>query len=306
MSQAGVLNTSSSGGSGIETIQLDSGTISGSTVTVNTTNVAGGTVVFLADTSNFAELDFTDQNNNTCLGKFAGSSFISGTSNTSLGSQSLNGLSSGSSNCAVGYASLTPIQTGSNNSAIGFESGGVAPFDGSNNVFIGSLTGNAYNSTEASNILINNQGVQGENNVIRIGTAGVGLGQQNSCFIAGISGVTVVNSATVLIDTVTGQLGTVASSIRYKENIESMDDESSSILDLRPVVFNYKKDKAKTKHYGLIAEEVEKVSPELVVYNLEGLPETVKYHDLSILLLNEMQKLKKEIVELKKIIQSDK
>ena len=96
-----------------------------------------------------------------------------------------------------------------------------------------------------------------------------------------------------------GELGTVVSSIKYKENIEDF-KENISILNLRPVEFNYKKDKEKQKQYGLIAEEVHHNFPYLCLYNEKNEPESVKYHELPIFLLNEIKKLKLEIENLKK------
>lgn len=103
-----------------------------------------------------------------------------------------------------------------------------------------------------------------------------------------------ITGVPVVIDA-TGLMGTIVSSLRYKENIEDMEDDSSSVLELRPVTFNYKSDALKSKCYGLIAEEVADVLPDLVVYTKEGDCHTVKYQDLPILLLNELQKALKRI-----------
>jgi hypothetical protein len=113
----------------------------------------------------------------------------------------------------------------------------------------------------------------------------------------GVSGVPVVVDST-------GLLGTVVSSIRYKENVEDLKDASSPLLYLRPVMFNYKSRPGEFKQPGLIAEEVESVMPNLVVYNKEGLVETVKYHDLPVLLLNELQKALKRIEALEEKLAS--
>ncbi len=124
--------------------------------------------------------------------------------------------------------------------------------------------------------------------------------------IKGISGVmTGINNAVpVLIDSA-GQLGTINSSRRYKEDIDNMARASDNLLSLRPVIFRYKKaieDGDIPIQYGLIAEEVAKVFPALVVYNEHGEPETVKYHLLATLLLNELQKLRSEIQTLQQVI----
>jgi len=141
-------------------------------------------------------------------------------------------------------------------------------------------------TTGSDNIAIGNNGDGNESGTIRIGDA-----DQTRTFIAGITGVT--DGVSVLIDSA-GQLGTVSSSRRYKEDIEEMAGASDGLLSLRPVTFRYKKafvDDDKPIQYGLIAEEVAEIFPDLVVYNEDGEPETVKYHLLATLLLNEFQKL---------------
>ncbi len=120
-------------------------------------------------------------------------------------------------------------------------------------------------------------------------------GTQTKTVIAGIRGITtgVANGIPVLIDS-TGQLGTVSSSRRYKEDIEDMAGASGRLLSLRPVTFRYRQafaDGSKPIQYGLVAEEVAEVFPDLVVYNEDGEPETVKYHVLATMLLNELQAL---------------
>ena len=147
-----------------------------------------------------------------------------------------------------------------------------------------------YTGAESNNIMINNFGVVGESNVCRIGAAtGSGMQQLTQTFIAGIRGTTTVNNdaVAVLVDSA-GQLGTVSSSLRYKENVRDMEDLSESIFALRPVIFNYKDRDAEDTSIGLIAEEVAEVLPSLVVYDKMGKPDTVKYQDLPVLLLNEL------------------
>jgi hypothetical protein len=114
---------------------------------------------------------------------------------------------------------------------------------------------------------------------------------QTRAFIAGIRGATTGNAdaVAVLIDSA-GQLGTISSSIRVKHDVEDMGNASDSLLDLRPVTFIYNGDASETIQYGLIAEEVAKVFPSIVVSDEDGQPETVQYHVLSILLLNELKK----------------
>lgn len=189
-------------------------------------------------------------------------------------------INSGGNNCALGYATLNNLTTGSYNCAIGGSSG------------------TNYTSSESSNILINNSGTVSESNVCRIGAGtGTSFQQLNATYISGIQGITVTGSA-VLVSS-SDQLGIAVSSARFKENIADMNDYSSPVLKLRPTTFNYTVGEDHSLQGGLIAEEVAEVMPSLVVYDKEGLPQTVKYHDLPVLLLNELQKLNKRIEELK-------
>jgi trimeric autotransporter adhesin len=306
--------------SGIATIDGDSGSATGSTVTFNANSNSGQTVRFVASGAT-VDFEVTDINSNTLFGLQAGHSGVSGTSNTGFGNGALNKITSGSNNTSVGFDTLFDCTTGFDNVAIGSTALEIL-VDGSENVSVGegSLTGitsgtnniavgfqagvNYATGTESSNILIGNLGTNGESNVIRIGTQGASAGEQNECFIAGITGVTVSNNAAVLIDTTTGQLGTVISSRRYKENIEDMDAISNNIMNLRPVTFTLKNDPTKERKFGLIAEEVDATFPGLVTYNSAGDPETVRYHDLPALLLNELQKQHNVIAMLQGRIQA--
>lgn len=268
------------------------------------TNVAVGTSALTSCTTGSA---------NTAVGYAALQTFIGITTvgqNTGMGHSALNMLTEGDSNTAIGHLAGLNVTTGTQNTILGNASGAIFT-TGSFNVIIGSspttgvnpsVNGAGYNYTgaESSNVLLQNQGVTGESNVIRIGQQGTGATQQNSCFIAGIRGSTTGqnNAIAVLVDS-NGQLGTVSSSVRFKENIKDMGSVSKDIYGLRPVVFNYKNRSSEEKSYGLIAEEVHDTFPELVVYDLEGKPETVKYLDLIPMLLNETIKLRKELSDLK-------
>ena len=245
-------------------------------------------------------LNVTDANGNTIIG--GGKAINSGNANAGIG-QSVLGNCTGDNNMAMGAAALFALTSGSDNIAIGehamYAGGGVGITTGSRNIGIGTDTGSAYTSSETDNILIGYgvTGTLGENHVLRIGNGtGSGTGNLSQAFIQGIRGITTdVNDAiAVLIDSA-GQLGTVSSSIRFKENVHDL--EHSHVLELRPVSFNYKQDGRKS--IGLIAEEVEKVMPSLVAYNQQGEVESVKYHDLPVLLLLEIQKLRKELDKLK-------
>ncbi len=142
-------------------------------------------------------------------------------------------------------------------------------------------------TTGDNDIYIGNEGVVDENNTIRIGVEGT----QTATFIAGIANGTVTGSA-VFIDTTSGQLGLLSSSERFKDGIEPMGNVSEALLSLRPVTFRYKKniDPKGAPQFGLVAEDVEKVNPDLVVRDAEGKVFTVRYEAVNAMLLNEFLK----------------
>ena len=233
--------------------------------------------------------------------------------NNGFGTNCLFNLSSGIQNCGFGHAALFSTGTSSNNTAIGYISmlnylngngsntsvgfnSLVALQTGESVIAVGANAGTNYSTSESSNIVIGNLGTAAESNVIRIGTQGAGVAQQNQCFIAGIDGATVTGAAVLCSSS--GQLGDIVSSVRFKEEIKDVEN-SSDLLNLRPVTFKYKSDEKKTVHYGLIAEEVEKIFPSLVIYDNNKQPYSVAYHEMPALLLQEIKKLRKEVEELK-------
>ena len=225
------------------------------------------------------------------------------TGNTSVGASSSLTMS-GTHNTALGYASMAAATSLINSIALGYQALSQGTLTGSYNIGIGYNVGSAYAGAESSNILIANDGVAAESNTIRIGTQGAGVNQQNTTYIAGIFGSTVdAGSGTAVFIDNTGLLGTMVSSERYKDNIQVMDDISEDIYNLEPVTFTYKSDPKHHTHYGLIAEHVEHVMPSLVVVDAEGRPESVKYHDLPVLLLNELKKLRERVDELENEVQ---
>ena len=243
----------------------------------------------------------TTSENNTCVGYGAGASLTSAAGhNTYIGYLAGNlDDGSGGSNVAVGHSALNSF-TGAataRNVALGTSSL-TALTSGRRNLGLGHESGTSY-TTETDNICIGYQvtGTAAENNVCRIGNGtGTSNGNLNQTFIMGIAGRTVSSSATVLINTSTGQLGTVVSSRRFKMDIDAL--VHSPVLDLEPVTFRYKENPAES-HYGLIAEQVEQIMPDMVVYN-EGMPETVRYHELPILLLAELRRLSQKVEDLER------
>lgn len=195
-------------------------------ITLNANSNAGKTVLFAASGST-VDLKTTDASGNIIIGALSGSGTISGSDNQVVGTQSLSALTSGSRNNGFGFQSLRDVASGADNTGFGDKalqqvtgsqntslgSSALANLlGGSNNIGIGYLGGTVYLGTESSNIAIGNVGTLGESNVIRIGTQGSGAGQQNKCFIAGITGVTVSNQNIVTINTSTGQLGAISGS----------------------------------------------------------------------------------------------
>jgi hypothetical protein len=210
--------------------------------------------------------------NNTASGVLALFQNTSGNENTATGANALFDNSTGIRNTAVGRSALRH-STGNKNIAIGFQAGGATLVIGNNNIYLG------------------NPGNGNESQTIRIGTA------QAQTFMAGIDGVGVSGSAVVVDGN--GQLGVTLSSARYKRDIETMASRSEGLLKLRPVTFAYKDDTSAAPHYGLIAEEVATVYPELVTRTASGEVQTVKYHELILMLLNELQREHQEVATLK-------
>lgn len=237
----------------------------------------------------------TTGQNNDMFGTSAGAAITTGQDNHGFGSGSLQRLTTGDDNVAL--PGLPNLTTGNENVSVGVISGAFL-VTGSFNTYIGGGAGGGHTTNESSNICIGNLSGQtaGDNNTLRIGAgAGAGQGQLNRAFIYGIRGITTGNAdaIAVLVDSA-GQLGTVSSSERYKENIDDMRDYSAPIMELRPVTFNYKDRSSERPCVGLIAEEVGEVMPDLVIFNEDGLPETIRYHDLVPMLLNELQKLRSD------------
>jgi hypothetical protein len=236
----------------------------------------------------------TTGNNNTANGLGALFSNTTGNFNTANGINALFFNTTGIENTAIGDSALFNNTTGTFNTAIG-ESALVLN-TGSFNIALGNSAGMLL-TTGDNNIDIGSAGVQAEANTIRIGNA------QTATFIAGIRGVTtgVMDAIPVLIDSA-GQLGTASSSHRFKEEIKPMDKASEAILGLKPVTFHYKGGKTNTPQFGLIAEEVAAVNPDLVVRDKDGEIYTVRYDAVNAMLLNEFLKEHRTVQEQQKEI----
>ena len=230
---------------------------------------------------------------NTANGAFALFFNTTGQANTATGFQALFSNTTGEVNTANGYLALAGNNSGNRNTAIGFQAL-TSNTVGDSNIALG-FNGGALLTTGSNNIDIGNDGVAAESGTIRIGTHD----DQTRAFIAGIRGVTtgINNAIPVLIDG-NGQLGTLSSSRRYKNDIEAMEQTSAAILSLKPVTFHYKSDTKGTPQFGLIAEEVAKVNPNLVVRDENGEIYTVRYDAVNAMLLNEFLKEHGKVQEL--------
>jgi hypothetical protein len=274
-------------------------------------NTTGGFNTAVGMQALFSNLD---GGGNTAVGSQALSSNASGFSNTAVGTRALFSNDTGDENTAVGIGalslnidgfqntaigdqSLLSNTTGINNTAIGhFALGNTT---GQGNIGVGAFAGQNL-TTGDFNIDIFNVGVAGESNTIRIGSA-----TQTATYIAGISGAVVPGGVTVIVDAA-GHLGTVVSSQRFKDRIEPMDKASEAILALKPVTFRYKHelDPKGIQQFGLVAEEVDKVNPDLVVRDKEGKPYSVRYEQVNAMLLNEFLKEHRKVEQLTKDFES--
>ena len=228
----------------------------------------------------------TTASSNTALGYTALYENTTGNgANTAIGVQALRNNTTGYSNTAVGLGALFGTGAGHDNTAIGASAG--VNVSGNNNIAIGSSAGQQLQSGESDSIEIGNTGVGGDAGTIRIGT----IGTQGRTFIAGISETPITAGVKVGIGP-DGQLGVRASAARFKEGIKPMDKASEVILALKPVTFHYRKalDPKGLPQFGLVAEEVAKVDPALVVSDAKGNPFTVRYDEVNAMLLNEFLK----------------
>ena len=269
-----------------------------------------------------ALLNNTTGRENAANGAFALNSNTTGDYNTANGLSALASNTNGASNTANGWEALPSNTTGSGNTANGWEScfmnttgryntadglgalynnttgnynvalgvdAGYNLTTGDNNIDIGNFNVNSFSSTDVAN----------QSNTIRIGHPNI----HSATYIAGIRGVTTGNgdAVSVVIDSA-GQLGTVSSSARFKKEIKPMDKNSEAIFELKPVTFHYNADRKDTPQFGLIAEEVAAVNPDLVVRDANGAIYTVRYDAVNAMLLNEFLKEHGTVEELKSIV----
>ncbi len=268
-------------------------------------NTAYGFSALYSNTTGFA---------NTAIGRNALFGHVTGDHNTATGGAALLLNADGEGNTATGRAAMGFGTSGSANTATGWQTlfnntgdnntadGAFALYSntkGSNNIALGFQAG--LNLTKGdNNIDIGNAGVAGESKTIRIGSTPPGNSNngQTRTFIAGIYGVAAAQGVAVYVNS-SGQLGTHTSSARFKQNIRAMDDASDALLSLRPVTFRYKKeiDPEGIPQFGLVAEDVEKVNPDLVARDAQGKVYTVRYEAVNAMLLNEFLKQHRKVQE---------
>jgi hypothetical protein len=254
----------------------------------------------------------TTGTNNTAVGWFSLKTLTTGQYNTAIGSGALSvnaadfntatgaaalwQNTSGAGNTANGFAALFSNTSGNANTAVGFEA--LQNNNGLANTAIG-VSALRNNTTGSFNVALGNGAgfnVSTADNIIAIGSAGENA--PNSCYIGNIFGVTSSGATAVYINTF-GRLGTLVSSRRFKEEVKPMDKASEAILALKPVTFRYKEkiDPARSPQFGLVAEDVEKVNPDLVVRDAEGKVNSVRYEAVNAMLLNEFLKEHKKVDE---------
>lgn len=313
-------------GTSLEAVGSYSGVSTRAVISTSSTNTAYGTRALAYNTTGdlntamgaYALLSNTRGSNNTAMGFSALYSNTAGDYNTAMGGGALGANTTGYHNTAMGISALHRNTTGVGNTAMGSSAlvsnttGGFNTAMG-NDTLVNNTTGGAniaiginalYRNTTGTgnlaiggaagrnqtvgnnNIYLSHQGVAGESGTIRFGTPGT----HTRTFLTGVAGVPVSGSV-VQVDA-NGQLGIRPSSRRYKEAIENMGTASEGLLHLRPVTFRYKSEVMtgeRLREYGLIAEEVAEVYPELVGHDADGQIVTVQYHELIPMLLNELQ-----------------
>ena len=324
--------SSSSNTAGAFNTAIGAGTLLANTADNNTATGAGALLGNTTGTNNtangaFALFSNTTASENTATGASAlqnnttgGTPGGSGTTevgpNTAIGGEALFSNTTGGANTAVGFQALHAISDKSESTAVGFKA--LANSINNNDAFgykaLGNNTTGFLNTAIGDIALFNNttgafnvalgaatgaSATTGTNNIyIGFGMSGV-VGESNACYIGSIFGAPAPSGLPVLIN-FNNKLGTTTSSKRFKEDIKPMDKASEALLALKPVTFRYKKgiDPQGIPQFGLVAEDVEKVDPALVVRDREGKPYGVRYDQVNAMLLNEFLKEHRKVQEL--------
>jgi len=251
--------------------------------TTGSRNTATGLVTLIQNTT---------ASDNTGIGAGALRANTTGHDNSASGTNALFSNTAGSFNTADGHNALDSNSTGTKNTAFGYQS--LLKSTGNRNAAIG-YTAGATLSSGNNNIYLGHDGAANESLTMRLGN------NQTSTFIAGIAATT-INDRPVMIDA-NGQLGVVLSSGRYKGDVEPLGGRGAGVHELRPVTFAYRDDAPGTMHYGLIAEEVQTVYPELVTQVATGEVHTVRYQALIPLLLDELQRQEMDLQHQQQMIE---
>jgi hypothetical protein len=242
-------------------------------------------------------------NENTATGAGALLSNTIGSQNTANGESAMFYNTTGGGNTATGFQALVNNTTGGNNTATGFQAlrnNTTSTFNTATGVLA-----LEHNTTGAENTALGGEAgreqTTGSGNVY-IGRSMVGVaGENNKTYIRNINTTTVSGGTadSVTVDIGTGLLGHATSSRRYKEEIQPMHQASEALYQLKPVTFRYKKeiDRIQALSFGLIAEEVAEVNPDLIVRGSDGKPETVRYEAVNAMLLNEFLKEHRKVRE---------
>jgi hypothetical protein len=273
--------------------------------TTGSSNTANG---FLALSSN------TTGAQNTASGDGALASNTTGEGNTANGFVALQFNTTGGGNTAIGLGALFSNTEGVGNTAVGaptdFPQTTAAlgsNIDGAYNTAVGQGALNNNTTGDSNTALGNSAGaaVITASNVICVGADVAGADVSNTSWMGNVYGVTTQSGTTApVVVSDTGQLGTIASSERFKKDIAGMENASDAILSLRPVTFHYKTDSKGTPQFGLIAEEVARVNPALVLPDKEGKPYTVRYDAVNAMLLNEFLKEHRKVQQLEKRLEA--
>ena len=265
-------NVNGAGNTAVGDLALQNNDAGGPEETTANINTAVGAQALLANEAG-------DSNN--AVGYSALENLTDGAQNNAMGAFALVN-NNGAANTALGDSAFQTSATGNFNTMIGWHCGGGVGADGSDNIYIGATAGRP--------------GGGAENGALRIGDPGFVTG----AWIAGIFGATSTGGSAVFVNA-TGKLGTLTSSARFKDDIKPMNKASESLFALNPVTFHYKKaiDANGTPQFGLVAEEVAKVNPDLVINDPNGKPYTVRYEAVNAMLLNEFLKEHRTVQELK-------
>ena len=283
-------NTDSWGNTAVGYAALYSSTGSHNTATGFTSMEFNGTGYYNSAYGEETLLMNNSGNYNTAVGSAALKSNISGSGNTAVGGSALQ-ANTGAENTGCGASSLFSNTSGDSNSAFGRRAL-YHNTTGSNNIGLGAFAGSNV-TTGSNNIEIGSAGGAGDQNTIRLGTQG----SHTAAYVAGVFGTPVTGSPVYI--TSTGQLGVLASSERYKTRIAPMGNSTARLQQLKPVTFQLKQDPGGAVQYGLIAEEVARVYPELVIRDAAGRIEGVRYDELAPMLLNDLQQQRKQVAEMR-------